>query len=438
MFYREEKKQPAQKKPRILKNLDAIEAYDVLVKDKKRQDAILQIKQNLAYNASHYQKLVAPLIAGVALYYQMLPETSLYFSHRGGLLDRALYRAEAALNLMQQLMTRDESGLPSENQRIWLYALFSASLLQGIGKLYTEYQINIHNSIGKPVKHWEPLVEDMPSVGEYYSYQFVREDGDTETLRKQVSVLLAQQLMPKEGFALLTAHPLILKAWLALLEEDRDGAGSLAAILDRADAVILQRYLKEYLDEHGHLIEHATGRVGSFLDTMPENTVERERAIGAEFLVWVHDALESGKLILNQEPIRAEMTASGVVLSAETYDMFMQEHLKLKSKYIIQRAVNAWAKHILDHAADSGEKKALSKIHLNNALLPETVKVYDKKSDHIITVRSLDLIHDMEAYSRDYARTPIVHHHLDSSGAWTAKDEAPVQQFQNISPNPRG
>lgn len=438
MFYREEKKTQGSKKPALLKNLDPIESFETLLKDKKRQDALSQIKQNLAYQASHYQKLAAPLIAGVAMYYQMLPETSLYFSHRGGLLDRALYRTEAALNLMRQLMVRDESGLPSEDQKLWLYALFSASLLQGIGKLYTEYQISIHNGVGTLVKLWEPLLEDMRSVGDYYRYQFIREDSDSEVLRRHVSVLLAQQLMPKEGFALLAANPAIFKAWLALLEEDRDGAGSLSAILDRANALTTQRYLNDYLDEHGHLLEHGSGRVGTFLDNVPEHTVERERTIGAEFLTWVHDALASGKLVFNQEPIRAEIYPTGAVLSAEVYDMFLQEHLKLKSKYIVQRAVNAWQEHLILEQASTDAEKKVSKIYLNNANLPEAVKVYNPKTEKVDTVRTLDLVHNMEAYTRDYARTPIVVQQLDLKGKWTAKEDAPTQQHNPPSFKPRG
>ncbi len=429
MFYREEKKSPIAKKPMQFKNLEPIESFEVLVKDRKRQEALKQIKKKLAYQASHYQKLVSPLIANVAMYYQHLPETSLYFNQRGGALDRALYRTEAALNLMRQLMIQDESEQPSEDQKLWAYALFSASLLQGIGKLYTEYKINIHNNMGTLVKLWEPLLEDMPTVGDYYRHQFVREDSDSEALRRHINVLLAQQLMPKEGFALLSAHPLIFKVWLALLEEDRDGAGSLAAILDRADAFALQRYLSEYLEENNYLLEQGSGRIGSFLDTAPEHTVERERVIGAEFLIWVRDALSSGKIILNQAPFRAEIYPSGVALSAETYDMFLQEHLKLKSKFIIQRSVSAWNTHNrMEHSAVESEKQTISKLNLDNAILPETVKIQDPKTGHISTVRTLDLVHDMEAYSRDYARVPAVLHKLDLSGKWTTKTDEPAQQ----------
>ena len=55
MFYREEKKSPIARKPMIFKNLDPVESFEVLVKDKKRQDALQHIKKSLGYQASHYQ-----------------------------------------------------------------------------------------------------------------------------------------------------------------------------------------------------------------------------------------------------------------------------------------------------------------------------------------------------------------------------------------------
>ncbi len=428
MFYREEKKSGIAKKQKVVKNLEALESFESLIKDKKRHDTLQQIQKNLGYQTIHYKKLGLPLVANVASYYQQLPGTSLYFSQPGGALDRILYRTEAALALLRQLMIFDESGLPTEEQKLWSYALFSASLLQGIGKLYTEYQINIHDNQGNLVKRWEPLLEHMSEVGNYYHYQFVREDSDSETLRRHVTVLLAQQLLPKEGFAQLSAHPFIFKAWLALLEEDRDGAGSLAAVLDRADAFALQRYLSDYLAENSYMIEQGPGNIGSFLDTAPENTVERERVIGAEFLIWVRDALSTGKIILNQPPFRAEIYPSGITLSAETYDMFLQEHLKLKSKFLIQRSVSAWKTQHLRALSDlETEKQTLSTLDLDNAILPDTVKIQDPKSGHISTVQTINLVHDMEAFSRDYVRAPNPIQRLDQNGKWAANLETPVQ-----------
>ena len=53
-------------------------------------------------------------------------------------------------------------------------------------------------------------------------------------------------------------------------------------------------------------------------------------------------------------------------------------------------------------------------------------------------MRSLDLVHNMEAYTRDYARTPIVVQQLDLKGKWTAKEDAPTQQHNPPSFKPRG
>ena len=136
MFYREEKK-PTPTRKRPLKNLEAIVTHDVLFQDKKRQELLENIQKNLGLSKSDYKKFAQPLIETMASFFQNLPETTLYYSHSGGLLDRALNRTEAALTLMQQLLVRTKESEPlSEQQKLWLYAVFSAGLLQGTGKLY--------------------------------------------------------------------------------------------------------------------------------------------------------------------------------------------------------------------------------------------------------------------------------------------------------------
>ncbi|PJD92454.1 MAG: hypothetical protein CK424_05995 [Legionella sp.] len=422
MFYREEKKTKPIKVP-VFKNMDPIETPDSLLKHKKRLQSIQHIKEQLAYPATQYQNLVAPLLENIASYYQSLPETSLYFSHRGGLLDRALYRTEAALHLMRQLMIHDASNLPSAEQKIWLYALCSAGLLQGIGKLYTEYKINLHNNMGTLVKAWEPLLEEMKTVGAHYAHTFVREDSDSEILRKHVTILLAQQLMPKEGFALLASHPIIFRAWLALLEEDRDGSGPLDAILDRANAITIQKYLSDFIDDHKHLLEQNAGRVGTFLDNTPEQSVEREQVLGAEFLLWVKEAFASGVLVVNQSPITVDIFPTGVVLSPEVFDLFIQEHHKVKNKVLIQRALNTWKHH---QFMDKNEDQALgNKVRLDLSVLPDTVSVLNKKTGQAHPVRTLDLIHDVDAYSR-YERAPVILPQLTTSGEWAKPDHTPT------------
>lgn len=434
MFYREEKKiKPLRRKS--IKNLESVETHEILLQDKKRQELLLQIHKNLALSASEHKKIAQPLLETIACFYQQLPETSLYYGQRGGLLDHALHRTEAALQLMHQLLRKD-SEAPSEKQSIWLYAVFSAGLIRGAGKLYSEYKVSIYNETEDFVQLWRPVHDNMNAIGAFYTHEFTQ-DID-ETGRRHITVLLAKRLMPEKGLALITAHPDIFYAWLALLEEDKDGAGALSAILDRADAIALQRYLLKYAEEHKHLLDQAPGRMGTFMDTTPESTVDRERVLGAEFLLWVRDSLADGKLLLNKPPLNAFISPNGVVLSSETFDKFMQEHLKFKNKYALQRAVRTWQQHSLSATPPNDDFQLVTQMTLDNALLPETVTVFSAKTDDVTSVRALDLIHDLPAYSLEHDRAPTPVRQLNEHGQWVTAEDAPAQMTLGMGFKPRG
>ena len=426
MFYREEKKTRPVKSIPLVKSLELIESHDKLLKDKKHPELIALIKKNLAFGADDYKKLALPLIENVARAFQHLPETSLYYSGRGGLLDRVLNRTEAALGLMQALLVKEDGNMPSEEQKLWLYVVFSAGLLRGIGRLYGEYKVKIYDEMAVFRSFWRPLHEDMSAIGSYYSYEFSREED--QNARKHITLLMAQRLMPADGYERLSAHPAIFYAWLALLEEDRDGSGPLDAILDRANAIAAQRYLMAYVEEHEYLIDNSMGRVSSFLDSTPESIIEREQAIGAEFLLWVHDHLADGRFILNKPPMHAEIFPSGVVLSPEVFDMFVQSHLKFKNKFAVQRAAQAWNKHNQEALGEDGlQAQTLSKFKLDNAVLPEKVTVYSSKTEHLSTVDTLDLVNDMQAFARDHEQKATRLHQLERDGQWSIVEEKAPQ-----------
>src|SRR3990167_6890450 len=100
--------------------LITIEQPEQLLNDKKRQALLGKIQDMLGLSDQQYTKWAKTLINQICHYYQLLPESSLYYSHRGGLLDRALNRAEAALTLLRQIMTLPDDDHPSEAQKPWL------------------------------------------------------------------------------------------------------------------------------------------------------------------------------------------------------------------------------------------------------------------------------------------------------------------------------
>ena len=433
MFYREEKK-PTPTRKRPLKNLEAIVTHDVLFQDKKRQELLENIQKNLGLSKSDYKKFAQPLIETMASFFQNLPETTLYYSHSGGLLDRALNRTEAALTLMQQLLVRTKESEPlSEQQKLWLYAVFSAGLLQGTGKLYGEYKVDLYDKEEQFVQVWRPIHNNMGDHGTCYDFEFTRDIN--ESGRTHVTVTLAMRLMPEQGLTWLSSSPVVFYTWLALLEENKDGSGALDAILDRADAMAYQRYLLLYLEDRKHLLEQNENRLGTFQDATPETILEKERVLGAEFLLWVHNKLADGRLLLNQASREAMVTPTGVVLSIDIFDQFMQEHLKVKkNKFALQRAVRTWQRDSATHKASQQEQHSVTQIKLDNALLPETVKIISARTDQISTVRTLDLLHDIQAYSFEHNRVPILLQQLNAHGQWIA--EEPIQPRVSLGKTP--
>ena len=198
-----------------------------------------KIAESSALDSARFDNLCLKLLHNFANQCQSLPETAnSYYALPGGLLDHALNRTEAALHLLRQQMVQEHDAELSEEQKLWLYALFSAAILQGIGKLQLDYRIELFDINGLLTRPCNPLLEGLASSSKYY-YEFIQ--GSEDDLRRRLNLLLAYQLMPESGFAWIAGNPQVLAAWLALLNEDPNAAGMLGRILERADAIAIQR-----------------------------------------------------------------------------------------------------------------------------------------------------------------------------------------------------
>lgn len=420
LFSRDTKKVQSSTR-KSLKDLIPVENIQQLFQEKKREDLITKIQESLGLDEKLYQKQALTLLHNTARYYQGLPESTLYFSHRGGLLDRALNRTEAALQLLRQILILDGNKTPSEKQKQWLYTLFSAAMLQGVGKLYTDYRVDLYDANTHLVKQWQPLQEDLTSINAYYHYEFLK--GDDLTFRNNITPLLARQIMPSSGFAWILSDPDTFCVWLALLQEDKDTAGPLAAILDRANAIAIQREIKDFLLRYQEL-DARGNRLGAFADGSPETQVNRERLMGAEFITWLISGLETGKILINKTPMLMEILPTGIVMSPQLFDMFAQEHLKFKNKVAVQKAFLAWNLHLLTDAAKNAvaQKDGTNRIHIDTALLPEKVRIDNGSKIRMIT--TLDLVHNMQQHHFKPNELNSVLNHLSPSGQWVQAEES--------------
>ena len=430
LFHRHGK---AVKSPRAkpLKDLVAIVPAAQLLSDHKRQELLQRITENLPLEPARFDGVALSLISNFVSHCQRIPETTTsYYALPGGLIDHALNRTDAALSLFRQFVVQDEGMELSEEQKLWFYALFSAAMLQGIGKLQIDYRVDLFDLNGQLLTHWTPLLESMASVGDYYQFEFLPE-GEKE-LRCRLNLLLARQLMPASGFAWITSDPDVLAVWLALLSEDARSAGTLGAILIRADAIAIQRYFTDVMIPG--IGQHAGrgNRIGTFVDTVPESVADKERIVGVEFIKWLTNQLASGKIMLNKVPLL--MVPGGLLMLPEAYQWFMRENPEFKNWQAVQHGFLSLGLHSLgiDGSEISRFERADTKEMVSGVVfadyamvLPEQVQLNNLHTGEVSLISAVELIHAAQFNNNDFQPQGTGLHahslsHLSATGDWVA------------------
>ena len=437
MFHRYGKKGKLSQ-TKSLKDLTRITPAALFLAEEKRSGLLHQIKETSALEEARYDSLCLSLIHNLVNHCQSLPETSTsYYSQPGGLVDHALNRTEAALNLFQQYLIQEGKAELSEEQKLWQYALFSAAILQGIGKLQMDYRLELYDSNGQFLKLWNPLLDSLMTVGSYYSYEIPGESD--EKFRRRLNLLLARLLMPASGFSWIASNNQVLAVWLALLNEDTEAAGTLGAILIRADAIAIQRYFTQMMVRAYGSRGGRYGRVSTFAGGVPESITEVEQQIGVEFLQWLTKALEAGRIMVNKAPLF--MVPGGLLMSAEVFKWFVREHPEFKNWQAVQNGLLSLGLHSLssDGSVNSRfEQSSNQQIHTGIVLadyavaLPSTVEVHNMHTGKPASLSATEFIHQARYNSSNFTRQQVVYAaealpHLHASGNWQS-EASPLQE----------
>jgi hypothetical protein len=329
-----------------------------------------------------------------------------------------------------------QEGELSEEQKLWMYALFSAGILQGMGKLQIDYRVDLFDVNGQLLKQWSPLLESMASVGSYYHFEFQPEGG--EDLRRRLNILIARLLMPASGYAWIISNPEVLAVWLALLNEDVRSAGTLGAILIRADAIALQRYFNEFMVKAAGARGSRGNRIGTFVDTVPESVADKERMLGVEFIKWMAEKLASGMIMINKAPLY--MVHGGLLMAPDMFKLFIREHPEFKNWQAVQKGFLSLGLHSL--GADGSVTSRFEQMNTQQmqsgivfadskygVALPEQMKIHNLKTGEISTISATELVHAAQFnhnyFNRqEHGASPSALNHLSVSGEW----QAPTQQ----------
>lgn len=285
------------------------------------------IKQTSRVGAAIYHQFYEPLMASFIQYVELLPDsTHRYYKDRGGLLTYALHRTDQALSLLKPHLLCEQTQVLSEAQQCWQYALFSASLLYGIGKLYLDYQIDLYDPSGQFLETFNPFKRSLLAYTAHYHCKV--EGVSTHEFRCHVNIALAKTIMPSEGFEWLTQSPAVFEAWLALLHEDLQGARALGAILNYAESLVSAKFINELLAKLG--APKATA-----FRTFDHASHDMMLQAGLAFLAWLRTQLETGDMCLNQSPL--SLTDQGLTIGQEAFKAFTKTQSSYKNWEAVAR-----------------------------------------------------------------------------------------------------
>lgn len=433
LFHRERKNSLSMQR-KSLKDLTRIVSAGHFLAEDKRPILLRKVRDFTNLDAPRYEELCTVLIEHLVQYYQNLPETAnSYYSQPGGLVDHALNRTEAALSLFQEFMVPEHPEALSEEQKLWQYALYSAAILQGIGKLFVDFHINLFDANGQLLKEWNPLLESLGKVGQHYTYEFQKEP-EIE-FRRRINLLLAKSLMPASGFSWIASNKEVLAVWLALINEDEGSAGTLGAILIRADAIAIQRYFNEFMLRSAAFEPGRYGRAGTFAGGVPESLLDKEQAAGLEFIQWLTKSLDEGRIMVNKAPLL--MVPGGMLMCQEMFQLFVREHPEYKNWQAIQKGFLALG--LYAHGADGSPISRFEQTQNNQMqtgvvfskyaiVLPASVTVHNANTGKAELISAMELISRSKDSShllqQNQVVIPSALQKLNSAGQWQVVENA--------------
>lgn len=308
------------------------------------QEALTSFPKLLNLSDENYQNLAQRLIDNFAEFIQELPETrGGIFSLRGGILEHVLNRSSMAVKQLRAIFlpSGDESSTLTQPQTLWAYTMFTAAILQGIGKVFVDLRVDLYDKNKRKLKEWTPFDGTMLSQAAFYDYDFDSTFG--EDFRNRSTLLLARQLMPVEGFRWIASDKDLFEIWLAILDDDVRGARTLGPILWEADAWALQKYLENHnliRDPKAFKDYGKFGKVGTtFSQPQDVKDLIKEKSgpeAGLAFLEWLKQQLGLEKIKVGDQVVIS--VPGGMMVLPEAFQLFVRENPNFKSWQGVQSA----------------------------------------------------------------------------------------------------
>lgn len=249
----------------------------------KRQNIINSIKSSANLpSEEHYELLYQNLLEKFAQFVQILPVNN--EAKLSSLLDEGLLRGLFVLQVMQQEQQKNTlEDEANEFDPADVYVAFSAALLFDIARAIEDRTVVISEEDGGFLHIWNPYIEgSMPLEDGYYR---VRRGGGISPWSSRRSIIaLAIKVMPEIGLNWIYQDPYLFNIWIALLSDDKEGAGNFRLYFDRALELLNDLKQKEAIQ---------------YQDDVKEKKA-KENELAERFLRWLLAQAKKGNLKVNK------------------------------------------------------------------------------------------------------------------------------------------
>ena len=285
-----------------------ISSPDEMMDSFRYQALIQQFADVSGLDEPAYEVLYLGLINAFAACVQLLPRQT--NGLLGGLFSEAIARASLVMQLPENQSLTD----------LQKYALFSAAILCDISHVVCSHCVIITDKEGNFSQEWNPFAADMvASSGTHY--KLYPRHYLHQLLQGSMTVLLARQLMPKEGFLWISSDFEIYSHWLDALQGDDSRGGWIRRALS---------YIK--LDDIMELL-NALGQLSEDL-LVPE--VNRE---GEAFFRWLRDGITNQTIPVNSADALVHIVNEGVFIDDKIIKKFTDLSPASISLFVVKHQV---------------------------------------------------------------------------------------------------
>ncbi len=214
-------------------NLQPCLSGEALMRQKTVQRDTALLKQLISAPADIYQQLYLKTLHAVLELCQAIPQDitqSKPYSFMQNQLDLTI----TALKLRRGklLPTNANSETIAEQEPLWTYALFSASLLYNVDRIQAVGHIELYKNPGEKLGLWHPVAGSLAEPTTYY-----RITAERNTLildKKAFQSILIGKLIPTVALRWLAQYPAVFQDWQAVIVEQAQPNNPLQILIQQA------------------------------------------------------------------------------------------------------------------------------------------------------------------------------------------------------------